>query len=89
MILGNTCVPSMIDDLGYGDGWCRGESQNTYVTSEGLPVLGRVSIDFVILGTDKDEVCIMNDAKVATRYFGTISYEMTTALSTEIPKILI
>jgi alanine racemase len=76
-------------DLGYGDGWCRGESQNPYVTSEGLPVLGRVSMDFIILASDKDEVCIMNDAQKAAKQFGTISYEVTTALSTDIPKEVI
>jgi len=76
-------------DLGYGDGWCRGESQNPYVTSEGLPVLGRVSMDFIILASDKDEVCIMNDAQKAAKQFGTISYEVTTALSADIPKEVI
>jgi len=76
-------------DLGYGDGWCRGESQNPYVTSEGLPVLGRVSMDFISLESDKDEVCIMNDAQKAAKQFGTISYEITTALLADILKIVI
>jgi len=76
-------------DLGYGDGWCRGDSTQPYVTSEGLPILGRVSMDFVILASDKDEVCIMDDAQVAAKQFGTISYEMTTALSSDIKKIII
>ena len=76
-------------DLGYGDGWCRGDSTQPYVTSEGLPILGRVSMDFVILASDKDEVCVMNDAQVAAKQFGTISYEITTALSTDIPKEVI
>jgi len=76
-------------DLGYGDGWCRGDSTQPYVTSEGLPILGRVSMDFVILASDKDEVCIMDDAQVAAKQFGTISYEVTTALSIDIPKEVI
>jgi len=76
-------------DLGYGDGWCRGDSDHPYVTAEGLPILGRVSMDFVALETDKDEVCIMSDAQRAARQFGTISYEMTTALSSEIERIII
>ncbi len=73
-------------DLGYGDGWRRGESRKPYITGEGVPILGRVSMDFLSLATDKDEVCIMNDAQKAARYFGTISYEMTTALSADIPR---
>ncbi len=76
-------------DLGYGDGWCRGDAQNPYVTSEDLPVLGRVSMDFIALASDKEAVCIMNDAQKAAKQFGTISYEVTTALSVDIPKEVI
>lgn len=76
-------------DLGYGDGWCRGESQNPYLTAEGLNILGRVSMDFISLASDKVEVCVMNDAQKAAKQFGTISYEVTTALSTDIPKEVI
>jgi len=76
-------------DLGYGDGWYRGDSTQPYVTSEDLPILGRVSMDFVALSSTKDEVCIMNDAQKAAKQFGTISYEVTTALSTDIPKKVI
>ena len=76
-------------DLGYGDGWCRGDSTQPYVTSEGLPILGRVSMDFVILASDKDEICIMDDAQKSAKQFGTISYEVTTALSVDIPKKVI
>ncbi len=76
-------------DLGYGDGWSRGDSARPYITSEGLPVLGRVSMDSISLESDKEEVCVMNDAQVAAKQFGTISYEITTALSVDIPKKVI
>ena len=76
-------------DLGYGDGWCRGDSHKPYVTSEGLAILGRVSMDFIALGSDKEVVCVMNDAQAAAKQFGTISYEVTTALSSELPKHVI
>jgi len=76
-------------DLGYGDGWCRGDSAKPFVTSEGLPVLGRVSMDFISLESEKEVVCVMNDAKTAAKQFGTISYEITTALSTDISKKVI
>ena len=75
--------------LGYGDGWCRDNAQNPYVTSEGLPILGRVSMDFIALESDKEEICVMEDAGVAAEHFKTISYEVTTALSAEIPKVII
>jgi alanine racemase len=76
-------------DLGYGDGWTRANSSNTYITAEGLPILGRVSMDFITLESQKDEVVIMDNAQKAAKHFGTISYEMTTALSTDIPRSII
>jgi len=76
-------------DLGYGDGWPRGESDNPYLTAEGLPILGRISMDFIALETDREEVCIMDDAQKAARHFNTISYEMTTALSPNIDRSIV
>lgn len=76
-------------DLGYGDGWCRGDSMRPYTTAEGLPILGRVSMDLISLESDKEQVCIMDDAKAAAKHFGTISYEMTTALSPFIKRIVV
>jgi len=76
-------------DLGYGDGWCRGDSSHPYITAEGLPILGRVSMDFIILESDKEEVSIMNDAQKAADHFGTISYEMTTALSSQMERRIV
>jgi len=76
-------------DLGYGDGWSRGDSGHSYLTAEGLPILGRVSMDFVALETDKEEVCIMDNAQKAARHFSTISYEMTTSLSPNIERAVI
>jgi alanine racemase len=76
-------------DLGYGDGWYRGNSTQPYITSEGLPVLGRVSMDSISLESEKEEVCVMSDAQAAAKQFGTISYEITTALSATLPKEVI
>jgi alanine racemase len=76
-------------DLGYGDGWCRGDSAQPYITSEGLPILGRVSMDSISLESEKEEVCVMHDAQAAAKQFGTISYEITTALSIALPKEVI
>jgi len=76
-------------DLGYGDGWMRGDSTHPYKTAEGLPILGRVSMDFISLESDAEEVCIMKDAQIAAKHFDTISYEMTTMLSTDIERVII
>jgi len=76
-------------DLGYGDGWSRADSIKPYITAEGLPILGRVSMDFILLESQKDEVIIMDNAKEAAKQFDTISYEMTTSLSSEISRIVV
>jgi alanine racemase len=76
-------------DLGYGDGWFRGDSAYPFITAEGLPVLGRVSMDFMTLESNKEEVCVMNDAKEAAKQLSTISYEVITALSNAIKRDIV
>jgi alanine racemase len=76
-------------NLGYGDGWTRGDSKDPYVTAEGLPVLGRVSMDFISLESEKEEIVMMNDAQKAAAHFETISYEITTGLSKDIERVVV
>jgi len=76
-------------DLGYGDGWCRGDVQKPFMTAEALHILGRVSMDFISLASDKEEVCVMHDAQDAAQQLGTISYEIMTALHKDIPRDLV
>jgi alanine racemase len=76
-------------DLGYGDGWTRTVNENAYVTPEGLPLLGRVSMDFVTLESKKEEVVILDNAQKAAKHFGTISYEVTTGLSKDIERVIV
>ncbi|WP_457607662.1 alanine racemase [Nitratifractor sp.] len=73
-------------DLGYGDGWPRGDASNPYRTEEGREILGRVSMDFISVEGAEEELCIMADAARAAEHFGTIPYEMTTALMPGIPR---
>ncbi len=76
-------------DLGYGDGWPRGDSKKAYILPDGKKIVGRVSMDFITLKTDEEEVCIMDNAEVASKQFDTISYEMTTQLSPSIKRIVV
>ena len=76
-------------DIGYGDGWRRGDATLPYVTPHNGAFLGRVSMDFVSLKGNSDEVCIMQDALVAAKHFGTISYEITCALHADIKRIIV
>jgi len=76
-------------DIGYGDGLFRGDSHNPFIIKEGLPVLGRVSMDFISLESKKEELCIFDNAQKAANHFKTISYEITTALKSEIERIIV
>ena len=76
-------------DLGYGDGWFRADSKNSYLTTEGLHILGRVSMDFISLESTKDEVVVMDDAQKTAKHFQTICYEILTALSSKLERVIV
>ena len=76
-------------DLGYGDGWMRSSAYQPFITAEGLPMLGRVSMDYIVLESNKEEVCIMDDAQKAAWQVGTIPYEITTLLNPAIERVVV
>lgn len=76
-------------DVGYGDGFLRLNERKNYTTPDGYKVLGRVSMDNLSLDCDKDEVCIFNDVKDLAIIHDTITYEITTTLSTNIKRVVI
>ncbi len=76
-------------DLGYGDGWMRSNNLKPFITAEGLPILGRVSMDYIVLESQKEEICIFEDALKAARSLGTISYEIMTQLDADIERIVV
>jgi len=76
-------------NIGYGDGLFRGDSNSPLITAEGLPILGRVSMDYISLETDKSSICIFNDVQVVSEKFNTISYEILTKLSPSIKRFII
>jgi alanine racemase len=64
-------------------------ANNSFITADNLSILGRVSMDFITLESDKEEVCILNNAQDAAKQLGTISYEMTTILSVHIKRTIV
>ncbi len=76
-------------DVGYGNGLFRGDSKKPLITEEGLPILGRVSMDFISLESTKDELCIFNNAQEVAKHFNTISYEITTNLKNNIKRVIL
>lgn len=75
-------------DVGYGDGFLRLNERQNYTTPKGYKVLGRVSMDNLSLNTNDDEVCIFDDVNELAKIHDTISYEITTTLSTQIKRII-
>jgi alanine racemase len=76
-------------DIGYGDGWRRGDAFNPFITANSGTILGRVSMDFILLEGDKEEVCVMEGAMSAVKHFKTIAYEITCALHADIPRKIV
>ena len=76
-------------DLGYGDGWMRSSKLEPFVTAEGLPILGRVSMDYISVESDKEEICIFDDALSAGKQLDTISYEIITQLNIDSKRLLV
>lgn len=70
-------------NLGYGDGWIR----KNYTTPNGLHILGRVSMDYISLASQEDEICILDNAQKAGEQLGTISYDILTRLSPSIDRV--
>ncbi len=75
-------------DLGYGDGWMRSNAFKPFITAEGLPMLGRVSMDYIILESTKEEVCIFDNALNAAKQLKTISYEVLTQLHPNLQRVI-
>ncbi|CAA6819572.1 MAG: Alanine racemase (EC [uncultured Sulfurovum sp.] len=76
-------------NLGYGDGWMRSSSLASFVTTNKLPFLGRVSMDYISIESTKEEICIFDDALSAGKQLGTISYEITTQLHSDINRVVV
>ncbi|MFK5976222.1 MAG: alanine racemase [Sulfurovum sp.] len=72
-------------NLGYGDGWIRGE----YTTPNGLNILGKVSMDYISLESDDKKICILDNAQQSAEQLNTISYEVLTRLSPSIARIIV
>ncbi len=71
-------------DVGYGDGIFRSQRY-----TKDKKILGRVSMDSIVVEGDEEEICVFDDAKELAHSLGTISYEVLVKLSPFIPKHII
>lgn len=74
-------------DIGYGDGFFRFNGKGKLKTAEGKQILGRVSMDNISIEGAAQEVCLFNNAKLLSKQFDTISYDVLVKLK-NIPHIL-
>ena len=73
-------------DIGYGDGFLRLNERQSYTTPKGYKILGRVSMDNLSLDTNEKEVCIFDNVQELAKIQDTITYEITTTLSSQIKR---
>lgn len=75
-------------DVGYADGLFR-KASNNYKTPEGYSILGRISMDNLSLDTDKEDVCIFNNANSYAASCDTIGYEVLVGMRAYIKRNVI
>ena len=73
-------------DIGYADGIFR---TDRFVCAKGEELIGRVSMDSMIVASIKEEICIFDDAKRVAKFYKTIPYEVLVKLTPSLARIII
>lgn len=73
-------------DLGYANGLDRLAS-NRYVTSEGVALRGRISMDSATFSSDAESLLIFDNANVYAKAVGTIGYEILACLDKDLKRV--
>lgn len=76
-------------DIGYGDGFFRYDGLGDLKTAHGESIVGRLSMDSLFVKSDKEVVCLFEDATALAKHFNTITYEITTKLSPFIQRVIV
>ncbi len=79
---------SSVYDVGYADGFFRISEKQCCVLPDGSRIIGRVSMDNMIIDSEADSVCLFEDARELARLNNTITYDVFVKLSPKIPRIL-
>ena len=75
-------------DIGYGDGFFRTSEIKSGYIANGLPILGRVSMDSFSVESTDDEVCVFDDVSKLAKLHTTIKYEILTNLKANIKRVV-
>jgi alanine racemase len=74
-------------DIGYGDGFRRlGDAK--FTIKNGKKLLGRVSMDSIVVEGDDDEICIFDNVSELSQIHKTISYEILTSLNPNLKRVI-
>ena len=76
-------------DLGYGDGLFRYAGVGELKLANGKNILGKMSMDSFSCEDSGDEICVFDDARVWSKFFGTIEYDVLVKLKPWIRKKII
>ena len=76
-------------DIGYADGFLRLDPNIPFCTKDGFRVLGNVSMDNISIQSNKDEICIFDNVTNLAKARKTITYEVLTQLSSNLPRIIL
>ncbi len=74
-------------DIGYGDGFRR-LGGTEFKTSCGKRILGRVSMDSIIVEGNDEEICIFDNVSELSKIHETITYEMLTSLNQNLKRVI-
>jgi alanine racemase len=75
-------------DIGYSDGFLRLNEKKSYALPSGAQIIGRVSMDSMIIDSESDEICVFDDARALAAINDTITYDVLVKLSPNIPRIV-
>ena len=73
-------------DLGYADGLFRYGGEGELALANGQKMLGKMSMDSFCAEFGGERVCVLDDARIWAKRFGTIEYEILVKLNSNIPR---
>jgi len=80
-------------DIGYSDGFRRLPTDiirnKKFLTSDKLHILGKVSMDSIVINSNKDRVEIFNSVSELAKIFGTVEYEILVSLISNLERRVI
>lgn len=76
-------------DIGYADGIFRYDGMGDLKTTEGLKIIGRVSMDNISVEGESEKISLFADAKSLAHYHDTISYDLLAKLSPMLKRVIL